>query len=119
MELLPALVLITSSSVLTAVVTAWFNRRVASAKANSIIVSTALEVVKNTVEPLNKRIGQMEIALENTNAEVLKIQLAFVINEAQIEKLGHKPAVSLNDLSCISVDELREIARGIKEGSDT
>ncbi len=130
MELIPTLVLILSSSALTAIITAWFNRRKTSAEANSVIVATALEVVENTVAPLNDRIKQVEaeskklkeeierqaIALENINAEVLKIQLAFVINEAQIEALGYKAAVSLDDLSCISVEELREIAKGIKEG---
>ncbi len=124
MELIPTLVLILSSSVLTAIITHWFNRRKTSAEANSVIVATALEVVENTVAPLNLRIKQLEvlnkelkIAVENINAEVLKIQLAFVINEAQIEALGYKAAVSLDDLSCISVEELREIAKGIKEGN--
>ena len=126
MDLLPTLALITSSSVLAAIITAWFNRRKTSAEANSVIVATALEVVRNTVDPLNDRVEQLEvlnkelkIAVENINAEVLKIQLAFVINEAQIEALGYKAAVSLDDLSCISVEELREIARRIKDNSDT
>ncbi len=126
MELFPTIALIASSSFLTALITAWFNRRKTSAEANSIIVKMALEVVQNTVEPLNVRIEQLEaeierqaVALENINAEVLKIQLAFVINEAQIEALGYKAAVSLDDLSCISVKELREIAREIKDNSDT
>ncbi len=115
MELLPAITLILGSSVLTAIVHSLFNRRKTSAEANSVIVATALEVVDNTVAPLNKRIDQLETAIENVNAEVLKIQLAFVINEAQIEALGHKAMVSLDDLTCISVEELRQIAREIKE----
>ncbi len=120
MELIPTLVLILSSSALTAIIQAWFNRRMTNAKANSMIVDTALEVVENTVAPLNVRIKQLEaeikrqaIALENTNAEVLKIQLGFVINEAQAEASGYKLAVSLDDLTNMSVEELRQIAREI------
>ncbi len=122
MEIPTLLAIIATSSVLTAMVSAWLNRRKTSAETNDTVAKTAIEVVKNTVAPLNKRIDQLEernerleTAIENVNAEVLKIQLAFVINEAQIEALGHKPMVSLDDLSCISVDELREIAREIKE----
>ncbi len=121
MELLPTVTLILGSSVLTAIITAWFNRRKTSAEANSVIVATALEVVNNTVRPLNDRIDQLEAqneelktAIENVNTEVLKIQLAFVINEAQIESLGYTPAVKLDDVTNISVEELRQIARRIR-----
>lgn len=115
MELLSILALLLSSSVLTAVVSSWFNRRKVNAEANSVIVDTALEVVKNTVAPLNNRIDQMEVAIENLNAEILKVQLVVVILQTQIEALGHEPMVNLSDLSCISVEELRQIAREIKE----
>lgn len=121
MELLPTITLILGSSVLTATATAWFNRRKTSAEANKVIVDTALEVVKNTVEPLNDRIKQLEeqserqeIAIENVNAEVLKTQLAYIILEAQIEAAGYDPVIRLDDLANTSVEELRKIAKEIR-----
>jgi len=122
MELIPTIALILGSSVLTAIVTAWFNRRKTSAEANSVIVATALEVVKNTVGPLNDRIKQLEEqsirqaeAIENLNAEVLKTQLAYIILKAQLEALGYDPVIKSDDLTNISVEELRKIAREVKD----
>lgn len=122
MELVPTITLIFGSSFLTAIVTAWFNRRKTSAEANSVIVATALEVVKNTVGPLNDRIKQLEEqsmrqaeAIENTNAEVLKTQLAYIILKAQLEALGYDPVIKSDDLTNISVEELRRIAREVKD----
>ncbi len=126
MELVPILAVILTSSVLTAIVTAWLNRRKTSAEASSIIVTTALEVVENTVGPLNDRIkqleeqaGRQEIAIENVNAEVLKVQLGYIILEAQLEAAGYDPVIKLDDLINTSVEELRQIARRIKEKVDT
>lgn len=126
MELIPTIALILGSNVLTVIIQSWFNRRKTSAEANSIIVATALEVVENTVAPLNDRIEQLEaeierqaIALENTNAEVLKTQLGYIILEAQLEAAGYDPVIKLEDLTNTSVEELRQIAKRIKERIDT
>lgn len=52
-------------------------------------------------------------AIENTNAKVLKLELLNVIYVSQIRSLGVKPLVDPSEIASISVDDLRNIARGL------
>ena len=122
---------------------AWLQRQkteaetgVAHAQQQISLAAEAMNIMKatldNTVAPLHRRIDEMELentrikedlicqaeTLENLNAQVLKLQLAFVVNESFIKSIGHTPPVSLRDLDGLSTAELQDIAMSMRNVAD-
>ena len=118
-----------------ALITALANARKANMESVNSIATTAIQVLENTVTPLNQRIDNLEIndkklsaenddlkeqikeqqrAIDEIHAEFNKMQLAFVVNESYIRTLGHKPPIELTSLADMKADDLRDIAMSMK-----
>ena len=118
-----------------ALITALTNARKANMESVNSIATTAIQVLENTVTPLNQRIDDLEAndrdlkaenvglkeqieeqrkAIDAIHAEFNKLQLAFVVNESYIKALGHKPPIELTSLADIKANDLRDIAMSMK-----
>ncbi len=122
-----------------ALITALTNARKAKTDSENSIATTAIQIMKqtleNTVTPLNQRVDELEAgtrdlktenkdlkeqieeqqkAIDEIHAEFNKLQLAFVVNESYIRALGHKPPIELTSLADIKADDLRDIAMSMK-----
>lgn len=118
-----------------ALITALTNARKANMESVNSIATTAIQVLENTVTPLNQRIDDLEAndrdlkaenvglkeqieeqqkAIDEIHAEFNKLQLAFVVNESYIRALGHKPPIELTSLADIKANDLRDIAMSMK-----
>ncbi len=118
-----------------ALITALTNARKANMESVNSIATTAIQVLENTVTPLNQRIDDLEandrnlkaenvelkeqinaqqVAIDEIHAEFNKMQLAFVVNESYIRSLGQKPPIELTSLADMKANDLRDIAMSMK-----
>lgn len=131
-QIITIVIAVISSTALTAAVNGLFNRRKTSVEADSFLVKTAQDTVKNLVDPLNARVDQLEnerdelrselegqaITLENLQEMVMKLQLAMSINQAWAKANRISLPITIESLSELTVDGMRDIAYSVRNIQD-
>ncbi len=109
MEQAPKIVAVVGGII--ALFVAWSNVNKNRATAKKTVVDAAAAAVNNLIDPLNNRIDQLEMALEDLTFEHYKLYLALVINTDQLEEAGIPPIIRLDELSRWDSEKLTSIAK--------
>ena len=72
-----------------------------------------LNGVKLDVKNLIEEQKLQDLAIENMNAKILKLELLNIIYVSQIRSFGVEPRVGPGEIGSISIEELRDIARSL------